>query len=81
MSRGTVSGRAAVADCGFQNVFSERSGHRICPYVYVELEKKLAARGEFSKINDRNSFISVGCEFGRITQMNDLLERQIQHPK
>jgi len=49
--------------------------------VYVELEKKLAARGEFSKINDRNSFISVGCEFGRITQMNDLLERQIQHPK
>jgi len=29
--------------------------------------------GSFSKINERNSFISVGCEFGGIMQMNDLL--------
>jgi hypothetical protein len=39
-----VSGRAAVTNCDFQNVFSERSGHRIRPYGYVELKKRKLAR-------------------------------------
>jgi hypothetical protein len=31
------------------------------------------ARREFSKVNERNSFISVRFKCGRIMQMNDLL--------
>ena len=53
-----------------------RSGHRICTYVYREFEnekRKLAwYDGEFCKNQRSKFFISIGCGFGRIMQMNDL---------
>ena len=49
-----VSGRAAVTNCDFQNVFSERSGAQDSPLRVCRIKK--AETG-------------AGCEFGRITQM------------